>query len=396
MALLVNLSNPLSKISGNNLPSFVERLVSSGIAQINSEPPVQEKNIATSQEIDDLRGLQYYTYSAEIDRALDVEGAKDTETGYENLAYPSDLNKFYMRMDFKKYQRPSPTLPATINTLHSVCFPIPTDLSDNYRIDYSDFDAEIAGAIMNSLQNTNQGITASAAIQPLLRFISGSTIGRNFVNIGAQTLAAALNPNKSIIFNSPQFKNYSFSWTFAPNNAEESETLRKIIKKIKASSLPTYSVSTNANGDLAKDYNVFNYPNMVKVSLYPWASQEETTRDMFQTKHCVIDSISVNYSPENNISFFNGEKNAPTFIALTLNLIEIELFTGEDFGREGEKVDLNRIIDITKMGQDNQIQISEENIDPFVPANTANTANTSSVVSSNATAPIIPFDMNSI
>ena len=355
-----NLTNPLIKIA-QNLTQKVDiessiKLVSTGISTSDSNKQYSEyKNQSNLSEINKNRGVLVFgqsTYGSEGQAIRSVEDPTKKDKEFENLAYPPDLGnrKFYMRLDFKKYERPSPVVQGDISTLHSICLPIPTELNDNYKIDYSDYDGEIAAAVMNSLA-TNQGVTAAAAVRPLVDFASRTNIGKSIVNIAAQNLAAALNPNKSILFNSPEFKRYNFSWTFAPNNLKESEVIRRIIRKIKASALPTYVKTKNTSGNAAVDYNIFNYPNMVKVYLYPWASlgsrlraAQSQANEMFQTKHCVIDSISINYSPENNISFFSDGENAPTFIQLSISLIEIELFTGEDFGRQGSEIDLTEIL----------------------------------------------------
>ena len=345
-------------------------LLRRGITEIAAEfEKLQQTPVSNKKEIDNLRspgdtieGVPVRDQSILLprDSGIQADGAAAL------AAYPSDLSKFYMRLDFKKYKRPSPNLPGNIDTEYSVAFPLPTNLEDKHNIDYDPFDAGIAGAVMNSF-NEDQGITVSTAIRPLAEFVRRLPEGQNILNIASQQLSAALNPNKSIVFNSVKFRSYSFSWNFAPNTEEESTALRRIIRRIKSYSLPTYA-KISAENDLKVDYNIFNYPYMVKVNLYPWASDSSEDPEMFQTKHCVIDNISINYSPENNLSFFNSEKNSPTFVSLSLNLTEIELFTGEDFGREGEAVDLNRVNVFSE-----DIARVSSGLDPKPVANTANT-----------------------
>ena len=373
-----NIANPALKIAQsaqkvaqtvNFLTNFAAKGISAGASAATNvaEKIVSDyKSLSSQSEIDANRGVLTFKqegYGSNITK--DTENPTLRGPGFEILTYPPDLGnkKFYMRMDFKKYIRPSPEIQGEISTLHSICLPLPTQLEDSYKIDYDPYDGGIAATVMNSL-NANQGITFAAALRPVKNAIESlGTEGRNVVNIASQKLAAALNPNKSVLFTSPDFKRYSFSWVFAPNNPKESQVIRKLIRKIKGSSLPTYA--KNSFSGNAKEYNIFNYPDMVKVYLYPWASldnkflspkeREErgfAEREMFQTKHCVIDSINVNYSPENNISFFADGANSPTFIALTINLLEIELFTGEDFGREGSVVDLAKLVDgVIKSGE---------------------------------------------
>ncbi len=347
------ITNPITKIAQSYQKS-IETLATLNVF-INDviKQGFDYKSLSNASEIGNNRGVLSFTETSYGSSNIeDTEDPTKKALGFEILTYPPDLGnkKFYVRMDFKKYERPSPELRGEINTLHSICLPLPTQLEDSYKIDYSDYDGGIAATVMNSSAG---GISPAAPI----RFISSMVSpmlggeGRNIVNIASQNLAAALNPNKSILFNSPDFKRYTLSWIFAPNNAKESQIVRKLIRKIKGSSLPTYAKTKDKDGNIAKDYNIFNYPDMVKVYLYPWASLDalksqgfQGVPEMFQTKHCVIDSININYSPENNISFFADGANSPTFISFTINLLEIELFTGEDFGREGSEIDFTKIL----------------------------------------------------
>jgi len=346
LAATGNKGNLSKLLDLDKLGSLIRKGITDAAAEFER---IQQISVSNRREIDNLRftnGVSVRDQSILLPRDSNVFAAP---TG-TIVSYPSDLSKFYMRMDFKKYSRPSPNLPGNIETEYSVAFPLPTNLEDKHEVDYRPYDAEFVGAIVNQ-RNNEQAITVSAALNPGIQAIRKFG-GQNIVNLASQSLAAALNPNKSIIFESVKFRSYSFSWNFAPNTEQESETLRKIIRRIKSYSLPTYAKVSQENGDKV-DYNIFNYPYMVKVKLYPWAGTTFTEGminhvdpEMFQTKHCVIDSISINYAPENNLSFFNSERNSPTFVSLTLNLTEIELFTGEDFGREGEKVDLNNLKNI--------------------------------------------------
>lgn len=319
-----------------NLGSLNLALSLAGATTASSFP--QANSISTTNQINDLRGI---TRQAEKERAASIARPILPLVGFEYLCYPKDLRKFYMRIDFKQYKRPNPTLPAELPTIHSIYLPIPTALTDAFGLDYQPYDAGLAGMLSTSF-NENQGFSAAPGVSVAKQFVErfGGQIGSSLMNIAAQNLQASFNPLKSVVFNTPNLKTYGFNWTFAPNSKEESEELRKIIKKMKSSILPTYAKSVDPN---KLDYNVFNYPYMAKIQLFPWAADQSGEAEMFQTKHGFIDSFAVNYSPENNISFFDGEKNAPTFVEFSFSFIEIEMHTAEDYGRTGSLVDANQI-----------------------------------------------------
>ena len=328
------------------------KIVQKGLSQLASSIAKKATtSISTKKEIDKLR------LGVVADRISILERRVKDKDIVSIESFPSDLRKFYMRLDFNKYSRPSPEVEATLPPSdYSVCFPIPTNLEDQYRIDYDNFDAGIAGIIMNSLNNP--GITAAGIIKPTVD-VAKRVMGESIVNIASQNLKASLNPLKSVLFKSPQFKSYNFSWNFAPNTEEESRTLRSIIRKLKGYSLPTYAKSIDGN----TDYNIFNYPYMVKASFYPWSKESNRENaEMFQTKHCVIDSISINYSPENNLSFFNDGANSPAFVSLSISLREIEMFTGEDFGREGRNVEAADLVNF-----ENSVANNANNVEAYLP-----------------------------
>jgi hypothetical protein len=69
----------------------------------------------------------------------------------------------------------------------------------------------------------------------------------------------------------------------------------------------------------------FSFPSMVTVSLFP------SSEFLYRFKPCVIDNITVNYSPGSTPSFYRGTDAAPTAVTITISLKEIEYFTNKDF-----------------------------------------------------------------
>jgi hypothetical protein len=126
----------------------------------------------------------------------------------------------------------------------------------------------------------------------------------------------------------------------APNNEEESETLRKVLLRLKQAALPSFT-----KGNI----NLLEMPEMIKIKLMPWASKAneisesgeakdpKTTNNLFEFKHCMIDNISVNYAPDSPTFFAGGDpyNPAPSFVLLSVSFLEIEYFTADDYGREG-------------------------------------------------------------
>jgi hypothetical protein len=126
----------------------------------------------------------------------------------------------------------------------------------------------------------------------------------------------AQNPFLTVLFKSPNFKKHQFSWKLAPNNAQESNTIRDIVNTFKSNMLP--AMAPNAGGTL------LTYPNIAIISLYPDESF------LYKFKPCVIESMDVNYAIGGQPSFFKGT-NAPTIVQISINLLEIEYWLKEDY-----------------------------------------------------------------
>jgi hypothetical protein len=137
------------------------------------------------------------------------------------------------------------------------------------------------------------------------------------INFGSALAGFTLNPYLFMFFQRPNYKEFSFSWTFAPVNQRESRTLANIVNQFKSNSLPTF-------GGVA-----MGYPNLALIRIHPG--------DVFgnlRFKPCAITSVIVDYSPTGP-SFFSdsainnatGRSNgAPTLVNLTVNFKEIQLW----------------------------------------------------------------------
>jgi hypothetical protein len=104
----------------------------------------------------------------------------------------------------------------------------------------------------------------------------------------------------------------------APKTEQESDVIRNIIRLLKAKHLPTYAGnSTNL---------FFNYPALCKPS---FSLGQKYLTDF---KYCVIKSVNVSYSPQGEVPSFYSASKAPVFIALSIQLEEIQYQLSKDYG----------------------------------------------------------------
>lgn len=118
-------------------------------------------------------------------------------------------------------------------------------------------------------------------------------------------------PFMYMMYKRPGFKEFSLSWTLAPNTQSESDTLLDIIKECKKAALPS----------IGSAIGLQKYPKIALVSFKP-------EKYLFKLKPCAIISVQVDYNGAGTPSFFKS--GAPTVINLTLQLKEIQLWTSEE------------------------------------------------------------------
>jgi len=112
-----------------------------------------------------------------------------------------------------------------------------------------------------------------------------------------------LNPHEYMAYQSTGMRNFTFNWTFLPDNENESESAVDIIKK--------FRMAAHAKREDALRISV---PDHLIVSFHGAA-------DMIQLPPLVIESVGVTYNP-NNASYFK-HNNSPVEINLTVTLKEI-------------------------------------------------------------------------
>jgi len=254
-----------------------------------------------------------------------------------DLMFPSDLintssnRNFYMTIQFTEYQRRSifnqPFLAAT----GGIRLPIPNNLIDTQSVNYDSSakaDATTGAAIEAGLKGRNGTSSGGLSFGSIGSAIAGGIGGKAVQTASAAATTAGIdvaqglqlgglaqNPFMTVLFNSPTFKKHTFSWKLAPNNIDESNTLRDIIQTFRSNMLP--AMAPNAGGTL------LTYPNMAIINLSPDDSF------LYKFKPCVVESMSVNFAAGGQPSFFKNS-NAPTEVQIDINFLEIEYWLKED------------------------------------------------------------------
>lgn len=256
--------------------------------------------------------------------------------GPVRTVFPSDLSdRYYMSLTFSDYARPSFLGTVSLNKQGTVCLPIPSNLVDSQTVGYNASKentavGELAYAAMTEKGDgvaTVGGDTATSLAWKAIRgglieaagaLAKGIGLGsavQNWVEIGQQGLGYADNPMLSVNLTGPQFRQHSFTWRFAPQSRAESVTLAGIIDAIQLAKAPSIAGL------------FYRYPSVVVPQLFP------SSRFMYDFQPCLIENVTVDYSPQNQPTFYEGGAGAPQQVELKVQMIEIVLITRETFRR---------------------------------------------------------------
>jgi hypothetical protein len=236
-----------------------------------------------------------------------------------NLIFPSDLGRnnfpYWMSLSFYEYTRPSftGTESMILNDVGTIRLPLPNAMQDQMDVVYEQEKLGTAiGGALASVPSVNKFASGLNAV--------GGAIGGAYSTAGAGALqfaGVAANPFLTVMFKQPSFKKHSFTWKLAPSNADESQRLNAIINTLRYNQLP----------DAALGGLLLTYPNICKISVS--TSNPETFTYNF--KPAVIESLSINFSPAGQASFF-GSTRAPTQVEIRINFLEIEFWLQRDYG----------------------------------------------------------------
>jgi len=135
-------------------------------------------------------------------------------------------------------------------------------------------------------------------------------------------IGIANNPYAAIVYQNPEFKTHSFSYTLFAKSKDESDQIRDIIKEFKKAMHPEF-----AGGGLFLQYpRVFQIEYIVGVENNEFIHKIDTS---------VLTSFSVNYHGDGTPSYFDSATPAPSNVQINMNFQELNFHTYEDFDKQG-------------------------------------------------------------
>ena len=158
-------------------------------------------------------------------------------------------------------------------------------------------------------------------------------LGRIGINVDANQfigrgIAAAINPNLELLFNSPKLRNFSFQFNFAPNDELDASIMRKIQRFFKQGMSP---IRNNANLIFLGSPNVFRIRYRTK--------ERDRIKGLPMYKICALTTCDINYTPDNVYQAYEDEAagSSPVRTVMTLNFTELTPVFNNDYNSEFEQ-----------------------------------------------------------
>jgi hypothetical protein len=265
------------------------------------------------------------TYVDAIQRASNkIEGL-----GPSGMQFPDHISeKYYMAFKFKRYQRPSPQTAATLNFVQAFALPLPKGIRESFDIEVGQESQGLAGGIADAAQlylASSDGAGKTQALKNAAAALAYGQLVQAAESVGGSTIAQAVgavpNPHIQALFSGVPLRTHRFEWTFAPRNEKESQQLMALLKAMKAYALPSYSTLGTA---------ALAYPFLCQPEL----KINNKSQDLIKFQPCLIQSIELNYSPQGIPAFFEGTSD-PAFVEVSITMLETQIQTSRDYGREG-------------------------------------------------------------
>jgi hypothetical protein len=275
-----------------------------------------------------------------------LKGVGGKGEGGNILKYPANLlNEVedYLKIDICEYEPALAAVQGAGSTLATFMTYMPRNIATNYAQDWGKTTLTPNGRIaISAIQqglNGASGSTVGNYLQGALRgtettFAAGrvaagiQSLAQGTSNLNAQSilgLTSGIGINNTVeMFWNGHGDNRTFGFTIemSPKNEVESRKIREIVKMFKVSMHP----GSNGNSAASAVQSRFvTYPFMMKLKYMRGTSEHEF---LHQFKPCVLQSMSVNYTPQGVYSSLPN--SSPTATTMTLAFKEIKMLYRED------------------------------------------------------------------
>jgi len=250
------------------------------------------------------------------------------------LRFPEESIQFGTLFRFVKYDYQSQkTNTKFITSMNgaSISLPLPMQLQMQLGMNYAGVDTGILGfatkagaQIAEGLRTSNTSLTeagaellndaGNTAQYALRKFASNKLLGGASGEAAIdQLLGNVINPFNVATFRNVSSRAYQLSFFLIATSKDESDKIKQICDAFMYHSLP---YKTKGAQPVQGQTYFLNMPDEVEISYYG-------TQYLYQFARAAITSVSVDYAPFGQPSFF-GTSKAPTAVILNLGIQEIQ------------------------------------------------------------------------
>ena len=236
----------------------------------------------------------------------------------------------------------SSVMPTTTRITDSIALYMPADVKDTTSASYNgaemgvlglaaasggkfiqDFQSQDFASAVKNLAGSAQGLVEEAVLKIGGGLASAATLGtissEDITGLANKAFGRATNPYMEVLFDKVGMRSFSYSFTFSPRNADETNDVQTIIKMFRFHMLPELKGTNQRYMTLPSTFDIH----------YMYQFNTETANEnQFYNKiaTCVLNNVTVDYTPDGVKSFASG---APTQIKMGLNFMETEMLTKE-------------------------------------------------------------------
>jgi len=300
-----------------------------------------------------------------------AKGYKGRKKYPEDLRYPENMNKNQDCIQFKIIEYiPSKlglsgsediklrTTFGTRSPLSTITLPMPSGgISDRNSVNWQGSELNVAqDALANVAMNAILGGAsagtdsakkelekATAGNKDLLAAIIAAKSSEQAVGVNgllSRAFGVELNPNLELLFNSPELREFSFSFKMTPRSKKEAQIVRAIIRTFKQA----MSVKRSESVLLLKAPHTFRISYLTSNKDHPYLNR---------FKECALTNCSVNYTPDG--SYMSYDDSSPdgrsmTAYELSLSFSELEPIFDDDYDKDFDGVDKKDALPFTNIG----------------------------------------------
>ena len=130
------------------------------------------------------------------------------------------------------------------------------------------------------------------------------------------------NSNLELLFNSPELRQFSFSYRMSPRSSSEERNVKRIIRFFKQGMAPR-----KQTGQAGQSSFFLGTPNVFKLRYK--TGKDKPISGLNKFKVCALTAFSVNYAPEGNWAAY--DEGQPVTLTMAMQFSELEPIYNTDY-----------------------------------------------------------------